>query len=308
MYWKYKRKFSYWLFDRVARGILQTPPMPVKPGRCTIVSMVAPRDVLMYLVSMKAFYRRLGGGRIVAIVDRDTPRASLDILSSHLPGIEFQILEDIEVGPCQRGGTWERIIHILDLTDRGEYVIQLDSDVMPTGPDLSEVLDCIEHRTAFTMADHSKIVSARAAAEFARSLQGNYIGNLAEVKMDELPGVDDLLYVRGSSGFAGFAPGGFPRRKLDDYHVEMEKLIGGERWREWGTEQCASNFAVANTPGAITLPYPGYCSFHPGGERSAVKMYHFIGSFRFDEGRFAQLAREEIAALKAGTPLQSQAA
>jgi hypothetical protein len=299
MFWKYKRKLQYWMFERAASGVLQTPPMPVTPGLCTVVSMVAKRDVLMYLVSMKAFYRRLGGGRIVAIVDRDTPRASLDTLSHHLPGIEFQILEDIGVGPCQRGGTWERIIHIIDRTDRGEYVVQIDSDVMPTGEDISEVLRCIEQRTAFTMADHAKIVPAKVAAEFARGLQGNYIGNLAEALMDQLPGAETLSYVRGSSGLAGFAPGGFSRRQLDEYHVEMEKLVGEKRWREWGTEQCASNFAVANTPGAITLPYPAYCSFHPGGERDAAKMYHFIGSFRFDEGRFIALARQEIATLKA---------
>ena len=308
MFWKARWKFGYWRFDRAVRGIQDTLPMPVVPGRCTIVSMVAPRDMWMYLVAMKAFYRRIGGGKLVAIVHPDTPPAGPDMLARHFPGIEILSHEDLDTGACQRGGTWERLVHIIDRTDRGEYVIQMDADVMPVGPDISEVLECIEHRTAFTMADHFKIVPVRQSAEFASGLAGNYVGNVAEQMMDGLPNAESLRYVRGSSGFAGFAPGGFPRHRLEEFHGQMEKLIGRERWREWGTEQCGSNFAVANTPGAVTLPYPGYCSFHPGGERDKVKMYHFIGSFRFDEGRFVQLARDEIAALKAGATLQPQAA
>jgi hypothetical protein len=87
----------------------------------------------------------------------------------------------------------------------------------------------------------------------------------------------------------------------------MEALVGRERWREWGSEQCASNYAVANTPGAITLPFPEYTSFHPGCDRERAKMYHFIGSFRFDDNVFAQLARDEIRALNTFSQTRSAA-
>ncbi|MDO9713103.1 hypothetical protein [Paracraurococcus lichenis] len=297
--YRYRRRLAYWKFDRVAGGILDTPPMPVvRPERCTIVSMVRPRDILMYLVSMKAFYRRIGGGRIVAIVDRDTPRSGYEMLARHLPGIEFQVLEDIDVGPCQRGGTLERILYILDRAEQGEYVVQVDADVMPTGPDIAELVRCVETRTAFTMADGATIIPVREAAAFARTMTPDYIGDFAEGLFDRMPDADELRYVRGSSGLAGFAPGGFPRRRIEAFHREMEALVGPARWREWGTEQCASNFAVANTPGGITLPYPQYTSFHPGCDRTVAKMYHFIGTYRFDEGVFAGLARAEITALK----------
>ena len=300
MFFGIKRKIQYVKFDRALAGVLNTPPIVVTEGACTIVSMVGPNHVTMFLVSMKAFYRRVGGGRVVAILARDTPRASIDLLNIHLPGIELLIRENIDVGTCQRGGTWERLLHILDRTDRGEYVVQIDADVMTVTPEIEEVTSCIRSGTAFTMADDAAIVSMNAAAVHARSASGNYIGEVSERLFDSYPGHETLRYIRGSSGLAGFAPHGFSRARMEEFHGEMEKLVGHDRWREWGTEQCASNFAVANTDGAINLPYPAYTSFHPGCAREGVKMYHFIGTFRFDHGVFIDLARKEIAALKAG--------
>lgn len=57
---------------------------------------------------------------------------------------------------------------------------------------------------------------------------------------------------------------------------------------------------MANTKGAISLPYPQYTSFHPGCEREKVKMYHFIGMYRFNDGVFIDLAKKEINLLNAG--------
>ncbi len=307
MLWRWERRLEEWRFGRAVRGILDTAPMPVVPGRCTVVSMVGNRDWLMYVVIMKAFYRRIGGGKLVAIVAHDFPRTGQRHIAAHFPGIEFQRLEDIEVGACQRGGTWERLVYLLDRTDRGEYVVQIDCDVMPTGGDIDELVRCIETRTAFTMADHFRIVPLPEAAAFARTLPQGSVGNRAEAALDRLPGAEGLRYVRGSSGLAGFAPGGFPRARIEAFHHAMEKLLGQEDWRGWGTEQCASNFAIANTPGAVTLPFPEYTSFHPGGDRSRAKMFHFIGSFRFDEGVFADLAQREIAALAAGATVRQAA-
>ncbi|MBP0445152.1 hypothetical protein J8J14_10205 [Roseomonas sp. SSH11] len=298
MLYRTRRAVAYWRFDRAIEGIYRTPPLEVVDAPWTIVSMVSPRHVPMYLLSIKAFYRRVGRGKVVAIVDRDTPASVLQTLRDHVRGIEFQILEDIDVGPCQRGGTWERILWILDRA-RHEYVVQLDCDVLAVAPDINEVVNCLENGTAFTMADGHQIVSMAEAAAFAHELEGDYIGEVSERLFGLYPGHEQLRYVRGSSGLAGFAPGGFPREELHRFHVEMEKQVGAARWREWGTEQCASNFAVANTPGAIVLPYPAYASFHPNGPRAETKCFHFIGSYRFDDDFFSKRGREEIEALNA---------
>jgi hypothetical protein len=307
MLYRTRRAMAYWRFDRAIEGIHRTPPIEVVDAPWTIVSMVAAKHVPMYLLSMKAFYRRVGRGKVVAIVDRDTPEAVLRTLRSHIRGIEFQVLEDIDVGPCQRGGTWERILWILDRSRR-EYVLQLDCDVLAVAPDIREVVNCLESGTAFTMADGQQIVPMAEAATFARGLDGDYIGEVAERLFDLYPGHEQLRYVRGSSGLAGFAPGGFAREEMHRFHVEMERLVGVARWREWGTEQCASNFAVANTRDAVVLPYPAYASFHPHGPRAETKCFHFIGSYRFDDGFFAARGREEIDALNAAARVPADAA
>lgn len=297
MLYKFRRQLQVRRFNGMIQGVLATPPMPVVEAPLTIVTMVAPADVPMYVLSMKAFYRRIGRGRLLAIIDRDTPGAALDTLRHHFPGITFEILEDIDTGPCQRGGTWERILYILDRA-KSEYVIQVDCDTLPVADDLREVVECIEAGVAFTLADNNnRIRSLRETAEATRQMQSDYIGVVSEREFDKYPDCDTLRYVRGSSGLAGFAPGAFARSRIEEFHRIMEGLVGATRWREWGTEQCASNFAVANSPGAVVLPSPAYTSFFPGGPREQAKFFHFIGSFRFDEDYFASRGREEIAAL-----------
>jgi hypothetical protein len=304
MLYRVRRSFAYWKFDRAIAGIFDTPPIQLKPAPWTIVSMVAPKHIGMYLLSLKAFYRRVGAGQVVAIVDRDTPQASLDTLKRHIQGIELQVLEDIDVGPCQRGGTWERIIYCLERSER-EFVVQVDADAFACGEDVAEVLACMKEGRSFTLADAHQIVSMETAAKNARAMDGNYIGTVAEREFDRYPGHENLLYVRGSSGLAGFAKGAFPRKRIEEFHIEGEKLVGRERWREWGTEQCASNFAVANSPGAIVLPFPVYASYIPGRADPSTKMFHFIGSYRFDDGFFARLGQAEIARLKSGPTRQA---
>lgn len=302
MLYRLRRQLQVRRFDKAIREVFLTPPMPILPAPLTIVSMVAPSDVPMYLLSMKAFYRRVRRGRLVAIITRKMPQDRQALLREHFPGIVLEILEDIDTGRCQRGGTWERILYILDRAAT-EYVVQVDCDTLPVAPNLKEVTDCIERSVAFTMADNNNHIRGfRETAAAAQKMDSDYIGVVSERMFDHYPSADDLLYVRGSSGFSGFAPGGFPRARLEEFHGIMEGLVGRERWREWGTEQCASNFAVANSPGAMVLPFPAYTSFFPGGPRKEVKFFHFIGSFRFDEGYFAAHGRKEIAALRSAVP------
>ena len=298
MLYRIKKSLATSRFYRLTKGILETRPMPVVASPVTIVSMVSNNDVQMYLLSMKSLYARLGKGQLLAIVDRDMPAAARDTLSQHFPGIQFQILEDIDVGPCQRGGTWERLVHLLERTRDG-YVVQVDCDTLSYGPDLKEVADCIAANRAFTLGGGEReIVSMHEAARRARAMTHAYVGIEAETMFDRYVGAENLKYVRGSSGFAGFAQGAFSRAQIEDFHVQMERLLP-QRWTEWGTEQCASNFAVANSAGAFVLPYPKYWNFDSSHDVATSSFLHFIGAYRFDDDRFAQLGQKVIAELKA---------
>jgi hypothetical protein len=293
MFFKWRFKHRNRRFKRQIGGVLDTPPVRVVEARWMIVSMVHSRDLMMYILCMKAFYRRMGGGRIVAIIPADLPQAEQCLLQRHVQGIELQVIDEIDTGTCQRGGTWERLVFCLDHA-KDKYVIQIDSDVFAFGRNLTEVLSFANGNVPFTMTDGTEIVPMHAASGWAQEdAQNNHIGHAVARAFERYPGAEGLRYVHGSSGFTGFARGAMLRKEIETFHQEMSKLMG-PRWTEWGTEQCASNFAIANSPGAVVLPYPTYSSFHPGGPRMEAKCLHFIGSHRFEEDFFAGRAREEI--------------
>jgi hypothetical protein len=299
MLYNWRRKFKTWNFDRQIGAIMHTPPLKMVDARWSIVSMIKDCDVPMYLLCIKAFYAHLGAGRIIGIIDRDLPQALRDTIRRHVEGIEFVILEDLDTGTCQRGGTWERLVFLLDRSAQ-QYVIQIDSDVLAVGPDLDEVKDCIARNVAFTIAEGDRFRSMREAARIAQADPDDdrYVGDAVERLFDQYPDCDRLRYIRGSSGLAGFARGGFTRARIEAFHATMQHLLPA-RWHEWGTEQCGSNFAVANSPGAVALPYPAYGAFGPRLQRDRCKCFHFIGTYRFADGYFAGRAREVIPRLTA---------
>lgn len=304
MLYKWRRKLKTWNFDRQIGAVMDTPPLRVVDAGWSIVSMIKNRDVPMYVLSIKAFYAHLGAGRIIGIIDRDMPQALQDTLRRHVDGIELVILEDLDTGTCQRGGTWERLVFLLDRSEQ-QYVVQVDADVLAVGPDLDELKDCIARNVAFTIADGDQFRTMREAARIAQAdPDDRYVGIAIEQCYDRYPDCDRLRYIRGSSGLAGFARGGFTRAQIEAFHATMQSLLP-HRWHEWGSEQCGSNFAVANSPGAVALPYPVYGSFGPGMQRERCKCFHFIGAYRFQDGYFARRGRELIRQL---TPPQRNAA
>lgn len=255
-------------------------------------------DVQMYILAVKALYRRLGRGKIVAIINRNLPESNRALIRKHLVTVDFQILEDLPVGRCQRGGTWERVIFCVNRSAT-DYVIQIDADVLCINR-IEEVLDCVEQNRAFTLSEGLPIQPLNSWVEKAVARKSDHIVNTFELKGPEFPDSDKLLYARGSSGFAGFAKGGVTFDLLQTFHDGGVK-VHGERWKEWGTEQIASNFMVANSPNALILPYPKYCTFEPEyatfqkqGIGDNISLLHFIGIFRFDLGTFRMLANREI--------------
>ncbi len=297
MLFRLKSRWAKERFYRLTAGILDTPPMPVVDAPWTMISMVSNSDAQMYILAMKSFYLRIKRGKIIAIVDRDMPVSVRQTLERHLPGIRFAILEDIKTGPCQRGGTWERVLYVLDHS-REEYAIQIDADTLTFGHDIDEVIRCVENNISFTLGNKGRPIEPMLSiVPVSRADKSNYVGVVAERRFDEYPGAVNLKYVQASSGFCGFARGGISRKEIETFHIEGEKLLG-ERWKEWGTEQSASNFAIANSANAIVLPYPKYANFGPE-TRSGSSFLHFIGSFRYNNDYFANRAKGVIAELNA---------
>ena len=305
MFYRRRRARHTRIFNSAIAGILDTPPLVLEDAPWAIVSMVAKRDVAMYLVAIKSFYPKIGRGKVVAIIDRAMAQPLRDTLAKHLVGTEFVILEDIPTDPCQRGGTWERLLYCLDRS-AVEYTIQIDADTLVVDDDLQEVVDCIHANRAFTLADGFVRHTLPETVELARATPSNYIGIVSESALDRYSGYETQHYIRGSSGFVGFAKGGCSRAEISKLHQEMEQIVGAVRWREWGTEQFGSNFAIANSPNPLVLPYPEYASFNLRVPPHRTKFFHFIGAFRFVDGYYAKRCQEVIAALTPGTASGTQ--
>ncbi len=270
--------------------------MQLQEGPWAIISMVRNDDLTMYLLSMKSFYHRVGRGRLIAIVDRDMPKDFRQTLQRHFIGIELVYLEDIDTGLCQRGGTWERLIYLLDNSE-SQYAMQVDADTLAFGPDLDELVYCAETNRPFVISKSgSPIETMASVAKDAQHIDSDHICIIGERLFDKYPDAERVKYVRASSGLAGFAKGGFDRSRLEEFHENMRRLIPN-RWNEWGSEMLGSNFAIANSPNALVLPYPKYANFGPEEKRGNSAFWHFFGTHRYLDNYYAGLAQKVIAEL-----------
>lgn len=300
------RKLRERLHLRATRAVLDTPPVKPLDDGVILFSMIGTRVLLPYLVAIKSLHAHLRRGRIAILDDGSLTRSDRSILARHLGDPEIRHIADVDTGPCPRGGTWERLLTLLDLR-RDSFVIQLDSDTVTLGP-VPEVAEAIGQGRSFTLRGEATseflpagVVAGQVDAAYRRDnpqahVQDAIESSLAEV---EIPGRQGLRYIRGCSGFAGFAPSPAGRELAEQFSAAAQRLLGARRWAEWGSEQVTSNFVIANEPDPLALPYDRFLNFwnEPIGKDAAV--VHFIGTYRFHRGAYKQATRRAISALQA---------
>lgn len=287
-----------------SRAVLNTPPiMPVDDG-LVLFSMIGTRVLLPYLVAVKSLHAKLRRGRIVILDDGSLSDADRAILAAHLGQPRIISIADVDTGPCPRGGTWERLLTILDMRAT-DYLIQLDSDTVTLG-DVPDIAAAISQNRSFTLRGDpdSRLLSfaemaAKTDDEAFLFNHGAHVQGAIESGLDRvaLPMLVNPLYVRGCSGFAGFARGGDGRALAEAFSIEAERLLGMERWSRWGSEQVTSNMVIANEPDALLLPYDHYLNFWDEGVPADARFVHFIGSYRFSGRAYIDATRASIAAL-----------
>lgn len=285
----------------IARAVLRTPPVPARGDGPVALSMIGARVVEPYLVAAKSLLRALGEGRAIALDDGTLSPADRATLERHLPGVEIRAAAEVDTGPCPRGGTWERLLAILDLR-AGAYVVQLDSDTLTLGP-IPEVREAIRANRSFSLRGEpdSALADARAfAARLPPLPEPMHVQHAAERALGRLaPPLGRPRYFRGCSGFAGFARGGEGRGLAEAFSRENARLLGAERWARWGSEQVTSNFVIANDPDPLLLPYDRYLN-HTGAVPPADAAFvHYVGEWRFESRSYFEATRRAIRALAA---------
>ncbi|HVA15651.1 MAG TPA: hypothetical protein VNF99_20560 [Stellaceae bacterium] len=281
--------------NRAIAEIARTPPLCASGPEPMFLSMLRHSDVLMYLLAIKSVYAQLGRGLITIVNDGSLTAADRRLLDHHLGRVRYLQIQDVDTTPCPRGGTWERLLAILD-SARDHYLIQVDADIVALG-DLAEVGECIRDNRAFTLGGDpsSRLESVGETSASARKHRDPHVQLAAERLLDQMPGAGSLKYVRGCSAFAGFPRGG-NRSAIVAFSNWMEQRLG-RQWHDWGSEQVASNFLIANCPDPLILPWPKYRSFFPGSELAGANLIHFFGTYRFMNGEYAAQSRRAIANL-----------
>lgn len=295
------RKAGSWSHERAAQGILETPPIASTDDGVILFSMIGTAVLIPYLVAVKSLHFHLKRGRIMLLNDGTLTAADRAILAQHCNNPVILEKREIDPTPCPRDNCWERLIAILDQRHKS-YVIQLDSDTVTTGP-VPEIAAAIDANRSFTLAGgiEEAEYGFRSGREIAAIFHADgptidHVQAHAEFALSTLPDADTARYVRGCAGFAGFARDASGRSKVTDFSEAMNQRLGST-WRQWGSEQVASNFVIANDPNPLLLPYDRYVNHWEEPLPSAPALVHFIGTYRYHRGDYARCSKAAIAAL-----------
>ena len=294
--YRFNKYRKHW-FNWKTRAILDTKKVSCNPdSNVLLLSQTHDADLIMYLIAAKSFTRFIKPKGFV-VVDDGLSVKSRRILEDHLEGIEFIRTHEVDVGDCPRGGCWERLVTISRLCIN-HYIVQLDSDTVTTNTP-KEVLECININRSFTLGTPLGQVCSpvQAASRLASDIESNHVQILAERVLEALPNAESCRYVRGCAGFTGFHRGAITINDLEQFSSFMEKQIGREKWREWGSEQVTSNCMIANTENPMVLPFEFYPYWEPGLDLENAQLVHFIGTHRFEGKEYFRKAQAAIRAL-----------
>lgn len=301
------------LYKRLCRPVLATRPIRPADDGVMLFSMIGTAVLIPYLVAVKSLHYQLQRGRVMLLDDGTLTAADRVILREHLGDPEIRSIRDVDVGPCPKGGTWERLLTILDLS-ADHYVIQLDSDTVTVGP-VPELVEAIDTNRSFTLLGSESEATAAIlrVADFVQqnfpegtagvSLTDSHVQRAIESVMDKIdvPALAAPRYVRGCSGFAGFARGS-DRSLATQFSQAAEKALGMTKWSEWGSEQVTSNFVIGNARDALLLPGDRYVNYWNAPPPADSRMIHFIGTYRFHGLEYLARSRAAIRALAEEDP------
>lgn len=297
-----RRKIGAWQHGRAVRDILNTPPIIPRDDGVILFSMIGTAVVLPYLVAVKSLHAQLGRGRIMLLDDGTLTGADKALLAYHVGHPEILTFAEVETAPCPKGNCWERLLAILDLR-RAHYVIQLDSDTVTLGP-VPEIRDAIDANRSFTLGGGAEDVAYgfMTVPDMIREIYPDgplypHIQSVIESALRDVPGAEELRYIRGCAGFAGFSRSATGRALAERFAVDAGAVVG-PRFAEWGSEQAASNFVVANDPAPIQLPYERYTNHWEEALPADPAFIHYIGTYRYDRGSYVASTERAITQLK----------
>ena len=256
-------------------------------------SQICHRDVRSWLVAIKSVSSAIGPGEFAVLDDGSLTEPDRELLRRHISGLSILPITGVATDECPTGGTWERLLAILDLTS-DYFVVQVDSDLVARLP-LAEATAAVRANRGFILPGEQgvTVTTAVQAAENARRTTFDHVQFAAERRLGQLPGAEGLRYVRGCSGFAGFPRGGNRARAVAFSDFMRQQLR--DQWNAWGSEQVTSNFSVANSgPDPLVLPWNRFPAFGWQRDISQAALIHFVGTHRYEGGVYTRVSKKAI--------------
>ncbi len=291
--------------NAVCRPVLDTPPIKAQEDGLILFSMIGTKILLPYLVAIKSLWAQLRRGRVVILDDGSLTMQDKILLAHHLDNPRIIPIQSVDVTDFLKGGTWERLLTILDCRP-DDYVVQLDSDTVTIGP-VPEVAQAIEKGASFLFAGDAQS-AARGILPVADYLASYYtnavksadhVQNVLEQAMVQLRDSETLRYFRGCSGFAGFAPAKSGRALARDLTGQFRTIIGADKLSEWGSEQFMSNMLLANEQQQpVVLPGDRYINYWGSPWSDQVRFIHFLGTHRYTGSAYADATRAALAMIE----------
>lgn len=295
MFYRLRTALRFARLNKTLRAITSTPPIRcADDSNVVCISHIGRRYLYMYLLAVRSLARQVPLREVIVVDDLSLSAEDKALLKDQIVGVDIRPITQLPHGDCPSGGDWEGFLLIGEKA-KDSYCLLLDADTVVTG-NVSEVAACIAANRSFTLGTwkNQQIGTFDEAHENVMKLQSTHVQIVAEKTLRMLESSMPTRYVRGCGGFAGFACGRNFRQEIEKFSAAMSRAIGEEKWKEWGSQQVASNYIVANTPDAVVLPYPKYASYSPGVDVRGAAFVHFIGSNRFDGTAYPDVGRRVI--------------
>ena len=295
MFYRYRDMFNRFIYDFSLRKTLNLPRIQLDNDSNTILlSILQKKDMIMYLLAVQSFTRYVKVSKVFVMNDDSLDTNDIHILKRTIPEITILNKTSYRSSFCPENGTWERLLAISELIDN-YYVVQLDADTLSIAP-IPEVQNCILSQTAFTLGTcrNQTFESMESRAEIGKSMLKKGHSHLqihAEANLDKIDEYQNLKYVRGCSGFAGFPRRSFSKNFIENISSKMFSILE-EKWTEWGSEQVMSNIVIANIEKNNVLSYPEYCAVNQIDHKTCF--IHFIGSYRFKNGVYIKKSKDVL--------------
>lgn len=299
---KTNEKINKVQFNRVANTVFDTNPIIADANpEIIIVSQIYSSAVHMTLVAIKSFLRFFGSASVELIDDGSLTKEDIHKIETHLIGVKIIHINDINIGSCPNGGTWERLCYIIERS-KSAYVIQVDTDTLTTGP-IAEIYNLVQSNTSFAVGAPMwpDKIPLNYLKTFTTALKNDHVQVQGEGLLDSIESLKLDGYLRTCSAFTGFAKGKFTLGDLERFSSEMQNKLGAEKWNEWGSEQFSSNVMISTLDDSTVLPWPKYQNYkfpsYSGEYQGIVSFIHFIGSCRFLDRKYEKMTKEIISNL-----------